>query len=127
MNYLLDTHAVLWYFTADARLSAAAKRIIDNHQVGKSLSIASVWEVALKTGVGKLNFSAGTAGFIDKIREHNFHLLPITTNHLLALEQLPFIHRDPFDRLLVATAITDKLTIITHDANIRLYPVKCLA
>ena len=124
MNYLLDTHAVLWFLKGDeALLSATAKSIIQDQQHIKFVSMASVWEAGIKISMGKLVFPQNTNGFIHQIQKNGFGLFSINGNHIAAIEQLPPIHRDPFDRLLVATAIVEHMGLISCDANIKLYPV----
>ena len=124
MDYLLDTHTVLWFFNGNKTLlSETAKGIIQNQQYTKFVSMASVWEVGIKISIGKLVFPQNTNGFVNQIQKNGFELLPINTNHIAEIEQLPLIHRDPFDRLLVTTAIVEQLGIISSDNNIKLYPV----
>ena len=124
MDYLLDTHAVLWFLNGDiTSLSDTAKNIIQDQQHTKFVSMASVWEAGIKINLGKLVFPQNTTGFINQIQKNGFELLPIGANHIIALEQLPLIHRDPFDRLLVATAIFEQMGLISCDSNIKLYPV----
>ena len=124
MNYLLDTHAVLWFLKGDeSSLSNAAKDIIQDRQHLKFVSMASVWEAGIKISMGKLVFPQNTNGFIHQIQKNGFGLFSINGNHIAAIEQLPPIHRDPFDRLLVATAIVEHMGLISCDANIKLYRV----
>jgi PIN domain nuclease of toxin-antitoxin system len=124
MDYLLDTHTVLWFFNGDKTLlSDAAKDIIQDQQHTKFVSMASVWEAVIKINIGKLVFPQKISGFITQIKKNGFELLPISENHIITLEQLPLIHRDPFDRLLIATAVFQQMGLISCDANIKLYPV----
>ena len=104
-------------------LSDAAKDIIQDQQHTKFVSMASVWEVGIKINLGKLIFPQKTSGFINQIKKNGFELLQISENHVITLEQLPLIHRDPFDRLLIATAIFEQIGLITCDANIKQYSV----
>ena len=122
-RYLLDTHAAIWFFNGDNSFSETAKKIILNTSKIKYISVISAWEVALKVGLGKLDFRGKTAGFVKDIERNGFILASISPTHLTALEELPFIHRDPFDRLLIATAIAEKMTILTADENIVKYNV----
>ena len=87
------------------------------------VSIASAWEVAIKVRTGKLHLDGGVSEFFNIIYQNGFDLLPITVRHLEIVETLPFIHRDPFDRLLVATAKAEGMTILTADENIHQYEV----
>jgi len=123
-DYLLDTHAILWFFNGDNKsLSDRAKNIIENPQDIKYISMASVWEVSIKISIGKLEFPENTKGFIYQIKKHGFVLLPISEDYIIESEQLPLIHRDPFDRLLVATAISEQMNFISADKNISQYNV----
>jgi PIN domain nuclease of toxin-antitoxin system len=125
MDYLLDTHTVIWFFNGDDKLSENAKQLILKPEDRMFISIASVWEVAIKISLKKLAFPGNTKGFLDLIDDNGFELLPLDRKYILELEKLDFFHRDPFDRILVATAISEKMCIITTDTNIRLYPVNC--
>ena len=91
----------------------------------KYVSVASLWEMAIKISLNKLEF-AGFPQLADLIAENGFEILPITFEHTLKLAELEFIHSDPFDRILVAQGIVDRLTIITKDINIQKYPVGLL-
>ena len=124
MDYLMDTHTILWFFNGDkASLSDSAKDIIQDQQYIKFVSMASVWEVGIKISIGKLVFPEKTSGFINQIKKNGFELLPIREGHIITLEQLPLTHRDPFDRLLIATAISEQMGLVSCDANIKQYPV----
>ncbi|WP_461246330.1 type II toxin-antitoxin system VapC family toxin [Treponema sp. R6D11] len=123
MDYLLDTHAILWFFNGDDKLPDKAKSIIEVPQHIKYVSMASVWEVGIKVSIGKLEFPENTKGFIYQIKKHGFVLLPISENYIIESETLPLIHRDPFDRLLVATAMSEQMTLISADKNIAQYNV----
>jgi len=122
-QYLLDTHTAIWFFNGESALSETAKRIILDLSNSKYLSMASAWELAIKIGLGKLDFQGKTAGFIDIAESNGFTVLPIKTAHLSALETLPLLHRDPFDRLLAATALAEQMTLISADKNIAQYEV----
>ena len=122
-SYLLDTHAAIWFFNGDDKISQTAQNAILDFSNRKFISIASAWEIAIKIGLGKLDFDGKAAGFIHLAEDSGFTILPIKTVYLTALETLPLIHRDPFDRLLVATALDEQMTIITADENIAKYPV----
>ncbi|OAV75941.1 PIN domain protein [Bacteroidales bacterium Barb7] len=126
MNILLDTHAAIWFFNGDRNLSEAAKRAILSDENTKHISIASVWEVAIKTGLGKLLFKGDVKGFVRLIENNGINILPVSVNHLYELEKLPYIHRDPFDRMIIATAVAGKMKILTTDKNIRLYTSDCI-
>ena len=122
-RFLLDTHIAIWFFNGDNSLSATSKEIILDTSNVKYLSITSAWEVAIKLNIGKLNIAGKTADFIQDAETNGFIFLPIKSSHLTVLEALPMIHRDPFDRLLIAAAIAEQMTLITHDKNIAQYKV----
>jgi len=122
-GYLIDTHTALWYFKGDEKLSKTAYEIIYYSSNPIFLSIASAWEIAIKIGLGKLKFTGKSAGFIRLAEDDDITILPIKPSHLTALETLPMIHRDPFDRLLIATALAEEMTLITVDENIQRYEV----
>ena len=122
-RYLLDTHTAMWYFNADRALSKTAQKVIRDDYSLIHICIASVWEIAIKINIGKLNFPGNAAGFKRFAKASNFVITPIKTRHLTIYENLPLIHRDPFDRLLVATAIAEEMTLITADNDIAQYDV----
>ena len=124
MDILLDTHTFLWFFNGDSQLSLLAKKMIEDPKNTKYVSIASIWEVAIKIGLHKLIFDGNTQEVADLIEKNDFQILPLSLDHIVAYESLELIHRDPFDRILVAQAIIDKMTIITKDENIKMYNVK---
>ena len=124
MKYLLDTHTALWALENKIKLPETVKAIIDDVSLPLCVSIISAWEIAIKVSIGKLNFAGGSAFFIEKMRQNGIEMLDIKSSHVENVETLPFIHRDPFDRLLVATALADGMTILTSDENIRKYGVR---
>src|SRR5215468_3385311 len=107
MTLLLDTHAFLWFCQGDPLLSPTAKTLIEDAANRKLLSLATCWEIAIKAGLGKLQLGEPSSSFLRReIPRNNFDLLPITLDHATTVETLALHHRDPFDRLLVAQAIT---------------------
>ena len=126
MNYLLDTHAFLWFLNEDSALSASATTAIEDPSNVIHLSIASLWEIAIKVRIGKLELPESFAAFIRKQLEINsrIRLLAISLDHLEVTTSTPLLHRDPFDRLLIAQAIHENLTVITNDATFAIYPVE---
>jgi len=123
MKYLLDTHSALWALWDKSKLSNSAKTIIDDVSIPLYVSIISAWEIAIKVSIGKLKFDGGSACFLEEMRRNGIELLNVKGSYVEYVERLPFIHRDPFDRLLIATAKTDALTILTSDENIQKYDV----
>jgi len=123
MKYLLDTHAILWFFDDIEKLTKKANNAILDSECKKYVSIVSAWEMAIKINLGKLKFDGGIANFFDKIDESGFALFSVTEDHIKRLESLPLLHRDPFDRLFIAAAMADDMTLITGDTNIHQYNV----
>lgn len=120
MNLLLDTHAVLWWLSDDPALSDAARSAIADPENTVFLSAVVVWEIRIKQGVGKLDLPED---FGEVLAQQHFPELPITVQHADTIAVLPAIHRDPFDRLLVAQAMVEKMTIVTRDSAIAGYGV----
>jgi PIN domain nuclease of toxin-antitoxin system len=125
-RYLLDTHVAIWYFNGDDALSETAKEIMLDLSNQIHLSVVSAWELAIKVSLGKIKFNGQTARFIQLAEDNDFTIVPVKTDHLVTLESLPWIHRDPFDRLLLSTALSEKMTLITADKNITRYDVPML-
>jgi PIN domain nuclease of toxin-antitoxin system len=123
VKYLLDTHALIWFFNGDEQLSKKAALAIADPNAQKYASIASVWELAIKTNLGKMSFEKGAKGFLDLVYRNNFKLVGIESRHVFELEKLPHIHKDPFDRILIATAVCDNMQFITRDELIQKYPI----
>ena len=121
MDLLLDTHAFIWFFDGNDLLSLKAKKLIEDQNNKKFISIASIWEVAIKLNLKKLIFDGNINEVSELIEQNGFQVLPITIDHTIAYETLELIHRDPFDRILVAQAMVDNLMIITKDENIPKY------
>jgi PIN domain nuclease of toxin-antitoxin system len=122
---LLDTHAFLWWITDDARLSTRARTTIANRKAECFLSLASCWEMAIKVSLGKLTLAAPVEQFVpEQLSVNGFALLRIEFAHVARVERLPFHHRDPFDRLLVAQAIIEDMAIVSADPVFRRDGVK---
>ena len=127
MNLLLDTHTILWALADDEeRLSRRAREAILSPGNQKSVSLTSAWELAIKISNGKLSFEGGVDNFMHQVDNSNFLMLPIERSHIIRIESLPFHHRDPFDRLLVAAALCEGLAIVTADEHIPAYGVPCV-
>jgi len=126
MNYLLDTHAVIWFLNGDEKLSDKSREIIENQNNLKFISIASIWEIAIKISLDKFKFNKGFKKFLDLIEDNGFEIIPISFDHAITVSTLKFIHRDPFDRLIVSQALSDNLIIITRDEYIEKYDVRTI-
>ena len=123
MSLLLDTHVVLWWLADTTDLSDDLKSRLD-HEPDVYVSSATVWEVAIKHALGKL---PEPADLPERVRDSGFRPLPITSAHAIVAGRLPQIHRDPFDRMLVAQAQCEGLTLVTTDLNCQKYDVSILA
>lgn len=122
MSLLLDTHVVLWWLTDDATLAEAVKIRLD-HEPDVYVSSVTIWEVAIKQAIGKLKEPADLP---ERIRDSGFRQLPVTFGHAMTAGRLPLVHRDSFDRMLVAQAQCESLTIVTRDSDIPRYDVSVL-
>lgn len=127
MNLLLDTHAFLWFLSGDSSLSSAAKTLIEDPTTNAFVSIASCWEIAIKTGVGKLNLGEPATTFLPReLARNRFDLLGVELRHATFVETLPHHHRDPFDRMLVSQSLIEAIPIISGDAALDPYGVQRL-
>lgn len=127
MRLLLDTQVFLWSIAATERLSRRARRVIEDGANDVFLSAASAWEIAIKAGLGRLSLPDDPERFVpEQMSANAFQPLPVELRHALAVFGLPKVHSDPFDRLLVAQAIAEGLTIVTSDERLGDYPVKVL-
>ena len=121
MKLLLDTHALLWWLADDQRLGAKARTRIDDPGNEVLVSHVSLWEIAIKVGIGKLRLDMGDA--IAAIGERGLSQLSLAPAHLITLAALERHHRDPFDHMLVAQAIVEGASLVTEDSRMRDYPV----
>jgi PIN domain nuclease of toxin-antitoxin system len=120
VNLLLDTHAVLWWLSDDPTLSEAARVAISDPENTVYLSAVVIWEMRIRQGIGKLDLPDD---FEEVVDDQAFSKLPVTVDHANAIVRLPAIHRDPFDRMLVAQAVVEEMTIVTRDRNIAEYGI----
>ena len=124
MSLLLDTCALLWFLSNDSKLSAAARAAIEETANVRWISPGSLFEIALKVRLGKLTLAAPFAViFPAKLSAADIHLLPLESHHIEPLTTLPFHHRDPFDRLIAATALVEGLTLVSADTAFDAYGV----
>jgi len=125
VSLLLDTHALLWYVTADPRLSNAAAEHLAEPDTRVFVSVVSAWELVIKLGTGKLALDRPVGEWwAFNTTENGFEVLPITAEDVLAVEPLPLHHRDPFDRLLIGQALRHGLRLVTADDAFAAYPVQ---
>ena len=125
MRALLDTHAFLWWVDDDDRLSAAARDAIADGGNEILFSVVSAWEIVTKAALGRLTIEDATGDLIPQQIEANaFQVLPVHLRHALRLANLPDVHRDPFDRMLVAQAMEEDLAVLTGDRQVAAYPIR---
>ena len=127
MRYLLDTHVLIWFLLEDnEKISTKLKKIIKDPKNDIYISIATLWEITIKLNINKFVPEIEIEDFFSYLRNSSLILLNIEEKYLLEYRYLTLIHREPFDRLLIATAISENLTLITHDKKIQEYPIKWL-
>jgi PIN domain nuclease of toxin-antitoxin system len=122
MKLLLDTHLLLWAAGKPNRLSTTTRKLIDSPANELLFSAASVWEVAIKRGLGRSDFQADPRLLRRGLLDNGYTELPVLSDHVVAIESLPPIHKDPFDRLLVAQATVEGITLLTADSIVAQYP-----
>jgi len=122
MKLLLDTHLLLWAAGDLDRLSVRARSLMEDQNNVLVFSAASLWEVTIKAGLGRADFQVDPHLLRRGLIENGYEELPITSQHALAVGQLPDVHRDPFDRILVAQAMVEGLLLLTHDPLVQAYP-----
>jgi PIN domain nuclease of toxin-antitoxin system len=121
LNLLLDTHLLIWSATASRRLSKEAAKVIGDPDNALWFSAASLWEAAIKCALGRPDFSVDVATLRAGLLANDFREMPVEGRHIIALRDLPLLHRDPFDRLLVAQAKVDALFLVTADSALLQY------
>ena len=124
MNLLLDTQIFLWAIDNNPKLSQEARAAITDGNNMVFVSAATAWEISIKKAIGRLTVPQGS--YLDELSLHRFTPLDITTEHALAVGNLPQYHKDPFDRLLIAQAQIEKLTLVTKDPRIKQYAVQII-
>jgi len=123
MAYLLDTHVLLWAMIEPGKLSQSAQKIIADVSVPKFISVSSIWEIAIKNRIGKLPLPMGINGVFDILNARAVGIMGIDQQHIETYVTLPLLHRDPFDGIIIATALLEEMTIVTADENIQKYDI----
>ncbi|MBX2899201.1 MAG: type II toxin-antitoxin system VapC family toxin [Cyclobacteriaceae bacterium] len=127
MKALLDTHSLLWFLEGNSEhLSINARGLIEKQEVRKFVSIVSLWEVVIKSNLGKLKLNRSLPEFKALIDFNGFSFLPILFEHTVPLLNLELHHRDPFDRMLISQAIAEEMVVITKDKNFSFYNIKTI-
>jgi len=123
MKYLLDTHALIWFAEADIQLSPKAKIAIELPTNSVFVSKVCLWEMAIKFSIGKLAISKSLSEVIQQIESAGIELLPLEVSHILLVESMPYVHRDPFDRMMIAQALREGMTLVSNEAIFDQYGV----
>jgi PIN domain nuclease of toxin-antitoxin system len=123
MHYLLDTHVLLWLLTDEQTIPAATRQMLADPANSLAVSVVSIWEIAIKRRLGKLTLSQPTQAIIDELTRLDITLIPMLSQHVLLVEQLPLHHSDPFDRLIIAQAMVENQIIVSRDRYFATYPV----
>jgi PIN domain nuclease of toxin-antitoxin system len=127
MKLLLDTHILIWLIDGNQKLNQTSRQAIEDESNSLHLSIASLWEIAIKTSLGKLELGIPLEQILTNfILPSGIEILPIHLPHLLVLQTLPFHHRDPFDRMLISQAKSESLILVTEDSIFEQYEVEIL-
>lgn len=126
MDLLLDTHAFIWFLNGDSQLPTTIKNLIADTSNKCFLSIGSIWEIAIKVSLNKLELQGDFNHIAGFLTDNDIEVLPITFEHLQRLLQLDFHHRDPFDRIIIAQALTENLTVATKDGIFHQYGVNIM-
>lgn len=126
MNLLLDTHAFIWFVNGSRELPKPIITEIKSMNNNCFVSIASLWELSIKSSIGKLKLKSRFNNISDFLVDNEIKILPITFQHLQKLTSLKYHHRDPFDRIIISQALTERITIVTKDTEFIKYGVKIL-
>jgi PIN domain nuclease of toxin-antitoxin system len=121
LNFILDTHLLIWCAMDDAKLSRPAARLIRDERHQLSFSSVSLWEIAIKSALGRADFKIDVTSFRAGLLANDYHELKLEGRHVAAFAQLPALHKDPFDRMLVAQAVAEASTLLTADATLGQY------
>ena len=125
MKFIADTHAFIWFIADSPKLSGTARKLFESSDSERLFSIASIWEIAIKTSLGKLSFDKPLEQFLpEQIAANDARLLDISLFHALRVASLPFHHRDPFDRMIIAQGLTENLPILSDDNAFDAYGIK---
>ena len=126
MKGLLDTHVFIWWDSEPSKLSPNVTAFLNDPKNVVMVSVVSVWELLIKTQLGKVGLTLPVKTIVTQQAANGVHILPVTLDHVLAVESLPPVHKDPFDRLLAAQAMVEGATLLTADPIFGKYPVNIL-
>lgn len=126
MRFLIDTHIFIWFINGDNQLPSPVLSQIENPQNTCMISIASIWEMGIKYGMGRLELNNDFSAINRFLYDNSIQILPVNFEHIQKLTELPFHHRDPFDRVIIAQAISEQMSIITKDELFSHYSINIL-
>jgi len=126
MELLIDTQSFIWFTEDDPRMPSKIKSLLNNKDNALLLSIVSLWEITIKIGIGKLKLQKSLSDMINDIYEDGFEILPIKLSHLLELSRLVPIHKDPFDRMIIAQGLAENIPVISSDRVFFEYPIHAI-
>ncbi|MBI1278910.1 MAG: PIN domain-containing protein [Anaerolineaceae bacterium] len=126
MKLLLDTHTFIWWISKPNQLSANARSFLDDENNEPVMSVVNIWEIQIKNAVGKMDVNFSLDDIVETYRVNGIEILPIYPSHVLRLSSLPNHHHDPFDRILIAQATVENMTILSKDTKIKQYPVSVI-
>lgn len=121
MKLLLDTHTFLWYYSGHSELNENIKQLLSSSQNEFWISMVSFWEISIKHSIGKLDLDKSFEEFCQDVMKQGFQVLPLELVHFVKANQLPFHHRDPFDRVLVSQALSEEMNFVSKDILLDLY------
>ena len=124
MKYILDTHTFIWFMEGDIQLSDTVSEIIEDSRCSKFISTASIWEIAIKLSVGKLGLRKSLNRILFDLSQSNINLLEVSLPHIIRVSTMELIHRDPFDRMIIAQALEENAIILGKDPHFTTYNVK---
>jgi PIN domain nuclease of toxin-antitoxin system len=124
MDLLIDTHALIWFINGDMKLPEKSIKLIRNLDIKCFVSIASIWELAIKLSLGKIDLNGGFNEISNILNQYDIELLPLSFEHIEKLLSLDYHHRDPFDRIIISQALVEKLVIVTKDDDFTKYNVE---
>ena len=125
MSYLLDTHTLLWSMFKDEMLSDKVRNIVESEEA-LYISVVSLWEIAIKQSIGKLEFTQSVVDIATECYRQDIRLLDIKPEHCEIVKTLDAIHSDPFDRMIISQAMVGNMAIVSKDAKIAQYPIECI-
>ena len=124
MRYLVDTQSFIWFVEDDPKLPASVDVLMEQADTQLIISIASLWEMTIKMSIGKLALSGDIATMLNRVTDNGFTIMPIEPKHLITLSTLDFMHRDPFDRIIISQSISEGIPLISSDDVFSQYPVE---